>query len=345
MARRGARRIGAARLASLALGVAAAAYLSLRLGGPWPLALAAGLLALWSPLASTALLLAYAAASPAWRAHPGLVEALAALAPLAPAAPAPYLAAVGIGVAASWYALLLVNALLSPRSYPAPMRVVLEPLVTDPIIRLAAYAAAALAAVTLLRRLARLAAAAANPRLALEELEAYVEREAEAVRRAGAWYHRLLSWSLGLLASLPPTLIVNAFIAALYSAISAYAPSAWVRDALQFTRGVISAAVLWGVAWIASRSISRMLRGEWTPAPSKLAPVALLIIAVAIAAAAALDPTYPLRVAACAVARCPPSAVPATPLDARVEAAIRATGEMLEASESMLRFLVRLLWS
>ncbi len=326
------------------VGAAAGIILALRLGGPWPAALAAGIVALYSPVASSVFLLAYTAASPLWKAKPGFLEALVSLAPLVPAAGPWGIAAIAAGVVVVWYTLLLLNALLSPRAYPPPMRIVLEHIVTDPVVRLAAYVVAALAALMAMRRVAGVAAAAASPRLAAEAVREWVRREAEAVRHARAWYHRLLSWSLGLLASLPPTFIVNAFVAALYSALAVYAPNAWVRDALQFARGVISAGVLWGVAWVTSRSISRMLSGEWTPAPGRLAPVALIVFAVAVAAAASLDPTYPIRVAACALARCPPAALQPTPLDARIEAAIRATGEMLEASEAMLRFLVRLLW-
>ncbi len=345
-------RLRGARLAASLAGYALASLLlALRLKAPpWPLVLGAVLAAVDPLLAALYLELYVAVAQVAWGANPGIPGYMAALAPLAATAPpsipgAAVAAAIYLGsLLAALYTVALVHRVLEPSSWPPLMRIVLGPLVSNPLSAWLGVLAAEALTVLAVRRLSEPLASSLSPRYAATLAREWLAREAERIRRASTWYHRLLSWSLGLLATLPVVFTVNAFIAALYAAVSVYAPSPRIREALQVARGAISAAVFWATGWIVSRSIRRMLSGEWSPTPSKITPVVLAVAAV-LAALLYRNPLAALRAAACIIARCPPQAVPPAPLDGVIDQALRSTWEMLEATEDMLRFLIRLFWS
>ena len=337
--------------ASLTAYVVAAAFLTARLGGPYPILALGAVLAALDPLLASIYLEVYAAtAGVVWNAKPQLIDYLVAVSPLVALAP-PSVAGAATAVlayagftAASLYILAVLQRLTDPAVWPPLMRIVLTPLVSNPFTAWLVVTAASAATILAARRASEPIASSISPRYAALLAREWLVREAERVRNASTWYHRLLAWSLGLLATLPLVFTVNAFIAALYAAVSIYAPSPRIREALQLARGAISFAVFWATGWILSRSIRRMLRGEWMPSPSKTTPFILLALAAA-AAALYLDPRAAVQALACILARCPPQAVPPSPLDGVVSQALRSTWEMLEATEDMLRFLIRLFWS
>ena len=336
--------------ASIAVYAVAAVLLAIRLGGPYPVLALGVSLAVLDPLLASIYLEVYAAAGIAWGAHPKLADYLIAVAPLAALAPPSILGAltaipVYAGfIAASLYILAVVQRLTDPATWPPLMRIVLAPLVSNPFAVWLAVTISSAVVVIAARRLSEPIASSISPRYATLLAREWLLEEAERIRNASTWYHRLLAWSLGLLATLPIVFVVNAFIAALYAAVSIYAPSPRIREALQLARGAISTTVFWATGWIFSRSIRRMLRGEWNPAPSKIAPI---ILAAAALAAAILyrDAHTAMQALTCILVHCPPQAVPLSPLDSILSQALRSTWEMLEATEDMLRFLIRLFWS
>ena len=337
--------------ASLLLYTLAALVAAERLGGPIYLLVLGAPLAAIDPLLATLYLEAYAAASAiVWGAKPSLPEYIAGLAPLAALAPSS-LAGIALMAATytsttalALYTLTLVHRVMDPKTWPPEMRIVLDPLLSNQLAAWLGTVAAAAAAVYAARRLSEPIASALSPVYASRLLREWVAREAEKVRRASAWYHRLLSWSLGLLAILPVVFTVNAFIAAMYAAVSVYTPDPRIREALQLARGAISTTVFWATGWIVSRSIRRMLAGEWTPTPSKTAPILLMVLA-ALLSILYVNPAAAARVLACIALHCPAASIPPAPVDATLEQMLRSTWEMLEASEDMLRFLTRLFWS